>query len=255
MREIHPVVAEPFPHVLAHDYLDARSYRALASSFPDCAPNSGPTGYTCFWGDPDYDALIAGNPAWAALFRRFHSQAFVAQALAQFAGTFEAECLVDLSHASYVPYRESRAEKEQATLAPGPHAPEKLWVRLDIMQGRIGYERRPHLDHARRAVSLLLYLSDAAETDMMGGELVLHAANGAPAAIIPPRHNLMVMFPCTPGSVHSVRPILSQRSPRNFIQVTLSSSVDLWRRAPARPMARLGSVGRAALARVARAIS
>jgi hypothetical protein len=38
----------------------------------------------------------------------------------------------------------------------------------------------------------------------------------------------MVMFPCAAGSVHSVSKIRRQSAPRNFVQVILSSSVDLW---------------------------
>ena len=69
--ETYAVAHDPFPHVLVDDYLDADTYSALAASFPDCGPNSGPTGFTMFWGDKDYDALIASNHAWRALFDHY----------------------------------------------------------------------------------------------------------------------------------------------------------------------------------------
>lgn len=230
--ETYAVTDEPFPHVLVDDYLDPELYRALAGSFPECGPNTGPTGYTMFWGDEDYDALIASNAAWRSLFERFHGQAFIDSAIAQFSEMFEQESTVDLSNAHYVPHLESRAEKERDTLGDNGLAPDALWVRVDIMQGRVGYRRVPHLDHRRRAISMLIYMCDAEESGLEGGELVLHEADGTVATTIVPRHNRMVMFPCTPTSFHSVPAILAQKAPRNFVQVTVSSSMDLWKRAP-----------------------
>jgi hypothetical protein len=230
--EPYAMADNPFPHILVDDYLDPELYRALAETFPECGPNTGPTGYTMFWGDSDYDALIASNPAWRSLFERFHDQAFIDSAIAQFAETFAHESTVDLSNAYYVPHQESRAEKERSALGDNGLAPDALWVRVDIMQGRVGYCRVPHLDHRRRAISMLIYMCDAEEAGLEGGELVLHEADGTAVKTIVPRHNRMVMFPCTPTSFHSVPTILAQRAPRNFIQVTVSSSVDLWKRAP-----------------------
>jgi hypothetical protein len=224
---IGPLRDSPFPHVLVDDWLEPALYAAIEQRFPLCPPNSGPTGFTLHWGDPDYDSLIASDPAWAALFRHFHDQAHVTAAIARFADVFAAEATVDLSRARYVPYQESRADKERGRLARVEHDPDELWVRLDIMQGRLGYCREPHLDHRRRATSMLLYCCDAEENEMVGGDLILHGADGATEAVRP-RRNRMVMFPCAPWSLHSVSPILALSAPRNFVQVTISSSVDIW---------------------------
>jgi len=238
-----PVESDPFEHVVAEDWLEADLYAALRTSFPHCPPASGPTGHTLFPGDRDYDRLIEGNPAWRAFVARFQGQAFVDFALAQFRPVFEKEATVDLSRAGYVSYIESRADKESERLARIEHAPDRLWVRVDIMQGRTGYARAPHLDHRRRAATLLLYFSDAAEDGMAGGELVLHGADGA-RRVVTPRHNLMAMFPCHNRSLHSVAPILAQSRPRNFVQVTLSSSTDLWPPVRKRAVERLRALSR-----------
>lgn len=237
---VAPVSRDPFPHVLQDNYLEPDLYRALADSFPECPPATGPTGFTSYWGDPDYDALLAASPAWRALFDRFHSQAFVDHALAQFGETFASESVHDLSRARYVPYLESRADKERAKIRDVRHAPDELWVRVDIMQGRTGFDRGVHLDHRRRAATLLIYFSDAEENEMEGGELVLHGPAGADAArVIAPRSNRSVFFPCCNASRHSVSPIRAQARPRDVVQVTLSSSVDLWRPLPGpSPLAR-----------------
>jgi 2OG-Fe(II) oxygenase superfamily len=223
-----PVVEKPFPHVVADHYLEPDLYNELVAAFPDCPSNSGPTGYSYFWGDPEYDELLARSGAWRALFERVHSQQFVDYALAQFRAVFTEQCLFDLSHARYVPYRESRFDKERGKLARVEHAPDELWVRLDILQGRMGYDRAPHLDHRRRAATMLIYFCDSEENGMVGGDLVLHGRTGAEKRIVRPRHNRMAMFPCHNGSLHSVPAVTAQRRPRNFVQITVSSSVDLW---------------------------
>lgn len=252
--KIHPVMNDPFPHVLVDDFLGPETYRDLAASFPECGPNSGPTGYTLFWGDEEYDALIETNAAWRGLFEHFHSQAFIDLALAQFSETFAQECTIDLSNARYVPYQESRAEKERGSLGRNAHAPDDLWVRVDIMQGRAGYTRAVHLDHRRRAISALIYMSDADECAMTGGELVLNRADGSCAVAIAPKHNRMVMFPCTATSLHSVPTITGQNAPRNFVQVTVSSSADLWEgvdeSTPAGTWGRVRGAAKALLGRV-----
>jgi hypothetical protein len=224
-----PVIERPFPHVVVDDYLEPGLYRRLVGSFPECPPNSGPTGFTCFWGDPEYDQLLNEEPAWRTLFEIFHGQAFVDHCLAQFAEVFAAEAAIDLSRARYVPYQESRADKQRRQLERPVHAPDELWSRVDVLQGRGGYGRGRHLDHRRRAVSMLIYFSDADENGMVGGDLVLHGRGGARNPIRP-RHNRMVAFPCHKESFHSVTPIEDQNAYRSFVQVTLSSSVDLWKR-------------------------
>ena len=81
---------------------------------------------------------------------------------------------------------------------------------------------------------MLIYFCDADEAGMKGGDLVLHGSGGD-SVTIRPRHNRMVMFPCTAASLHSVTMIRRQSAPRNFVQVTVSSSVDLWHGTTPRP--------------------
>lgn len=217
----------PFPHVIMDGWLESGLYTRLARKFPVCPPNTGPTGYTLFQGDPTYDRLVADDPDWAQFYRAFHSQGFIDQVLRLFDDTFAEAATVDLADARYVPYCESRTDKQRLSLSRIEHAPDELWVRVDIMQGLPGYQREAHLDHRRRAVSLLVYFCDADENAMEGGDLVLHGVECVTE--VRPRHNRMVVFPCHDGSLHSVSRIRSQNAPRNFVQVTVSSSVDMWK--------------------------
>ncbi len=228
------VVVEPFPHVV-HDRLIApEHYAELCRSFPTCPPSTGPTGFSLYWGDEGYERLLQEQPAWRALFNTFHSQQFIDWGREQFAAVWdEAGCKINLSEARYVPYREDRVDKERATLRRIVHEPNELWVRMDIHQGQMGYDRGVHVDHARRLISMLIYMCDHTANQMVGGELFLHSGarrqSDRPTRIRP-RHNLMVAFPCTARSYHSVSEITSMAVPRNYVQVHISSSVDIWPR-------------------------
>jgi predicted 2-oxoglutarate/Fe(II)-dependent dioxygenase YbiX len=227
------VRSHPFSHILVDNWLDKNLYGRLASSFPHCPANSGPTGYTLFRGDPEYDRLMSRDEAWATFFNKFHRQEFIDHVLNAFPSVFQ-ESRIDLSRARFVRHFESREDKERLALDSNGLAPDDLWVRMDILQGRKGYHRVPHVDHRRRAASMLIYFCDADEAGMKGGDLVLHGEGGK-TQTVRPRHNRMVIFPCADNSIHSVTPIRRQSAPRNFVQVIVSSCTDLWEGQSPRP--------------------
>jgi hypothetical protein len=241
---------EPFPHVVHQQFIAPAYYQELCRSFPACPPSTGPTGHSLYWGDEGYSRLLNDQPAWRALFNTFHSQQFIDWGREQFATVSEeAGCKLNLSEARYVPYREDRIDKERATLRKIEHEPHELWVRMDIHQGQMGYDRGIHVDHARRLISMLVYMCDHTDNQMVGGELFLHTGakpQSARPTRITPRHNLMVAFPCAARSYHSVSEIRSMAAPRNYVQVHISSSVDIWPRdtSPGNWRRRLGSLKR-----------
>ncbi|MET0646122.1 MAG: 2OG-Fe(II) oxygenase, partial [Pyrinomonadaceae bacterium] len=220
----------PFPHVVHEQFIRPELYRQLAESFPACPPTPEPTGYSLFWGDEGYQQLLEEHAAWRSLHETFHDQRFIDWAAEQFAPLWRASgCLIDPARALYVPYREDRIDKARPGLRRVEHAPEELFVRTDIYQARVGYGRPIHVDHRRRLVSMLIYFCDPME----GGELLLHHGPkqrrfGAAPKRFEPRHNLMVAFPCSARSHHSVSPVAAQDALRNYIQVQISSSVDIW---------------------------
>lgn len=227
------VKARPLPHVVCENLIAPEQYRQLCRSFPECRPGKSPTGFSLYWGDEEYQRLLDEQPAWRALFETFHSQAFVEWGCKQFPEIYrQSGCKIDPAEARYVPYREDRIDKERATLRKVEYEPQELWVRMDIHQGRVGYYRPVHLDHARRLISMLIYFCDHTENQMSGGELFLHGPNsqGVTPTRITPRHNLMVAFPCSNSSQHSVSKITSAAAPRNYVQAHISSSVDIWPR-------------------------
>lgn len=230
-----PLIEAPFPHVVHDAFVAPEIFSAARDAFPVCPPSTGPTGFSLYWEDADYQALLASSPAWRALSEVFHSQAFIDWAVDQFAPVWAAEgCRIDLSRATYVDYHESRADKERNAIAHVVHAPHELFVRLDIHQGRVGYARAVHRDHARRLISMLVYMVDQDAIEMAGGELILHPSPlqrlWKPTVTVSPKQNLMVAFPCGNRSHHSVAPITATARPRNYIQVQISSSIDAWPR-------------------------
>lgn len=242
-----PINPDPFPHVVHEQFIAPDIYRRLCASFPTCPPKISPTGFSLYWGDEGYEQLLASEPAWQQLFETFHSQAFLDWGAQQFASVWPADnCRIDPREGRFVSYREDAIDKERGRLRQVMHAPDELWVRMDIHQGRTNYDRPIHLDHGRRVLSLLIYLSDHDENQMTGGELLLHGnvqnsrtgrlggerVDQSATVRITPRHNLMVAFPCSGRSYHSVTPITAQRAPRNHVQVHISSSVDIWPRPP-----------------------
>ncbi len=230
-----PVQEKPFDHIVQSNFLDRQVYEELERSFPLCPPSSGPSGFSYYWGDEEYDRLITENWAWKTFFETVHSQDFINYSFAQFQRALTTYgCKVSADKAKYVPYQESRQDKENRYLEKVIHSPEQLYVRLDIHQGQVGYSRKSHLDHRRRLATLLIYFSDSDQSGRDGGELVLNervlGLFPKEAVRIRPQRNLMAGFACSPVSYHSVPKILIQSKPRNFVQIQVSSSVDVWPR-------------------------
>ncbi len=229
-----PINHRPFPHVIHNGFIDPVVYRQLCDSFPTCLARTGPSRFSLYWGDDDYQRLLDEEPVWQTLFNVFHSQQFIDWTRKQFAPVWhELGYKVDLSDARYVPYLEDRVDKQREVLREIKHAPDELWVRMEIQQAHVGYNRKIHVDHQRRLLTMLIYFCDYEENRMDGGELLLHQGPKQhsyrdAATRIAPRPNLMLAFPCSNRSFHSVAPITALAAPRNYLQVHISSSVDIW---------------------------
>lgn len=218
----------PFPHAVIDGLFDRATFAALAATYPECPPASGPTGRTIHRGDALFDTVMAGNTKWQAFFTHTNTQAFADRLARLFADEVGASCLVPIAELRHVDHIESRADKERSqTLAPS-HPREAVFTRFDFMQGMNAYAREPHLDHRRRLGTMLVYFDAPGPETFRGGDLVLHDARGAPVKRIPPAANQAVLFPCSERSWHSVDPVTECKRPRRFVQVAVSSCHDLW---------------------------
>lgn len=249
-----PLQWDPFPHVVADGFLRPEVLAKLEAAFPglDERDPERPSEYTLFWGDEGFDRLVAKEEAWRTLFDAINSQAFLDYAIRQFQPAFErCGCRLNVERATWVSYQEPRSAKE-AHGALAPLEADQLYSRLDLHRAWTGYQRRIHLDHLRRFVTMLIYFDDQADIGMVGGELLLHRrrpelglfqkAGGtqapwflsrvrhlwSPPITVEPRRNRMVMFPCTSQAWHSVPRIRATERPRTFLQIRLSAAEPVW---------------------------
>lgn len=231
------VIARPFPHVSASNYVEPILYERLRETFPECRGDPGQL-QNLFPDDEEYCAHIDKHPAWAEFIAGFHTESFAKYCLNQFSDVWAAEgCVIDPKLAQITSFHEPRDVKSLRHLPVPLINSHELFVRLDFMQGRPGYSLPIHTDHRRRLMTMLIYFSDADDSAMEGGDLILYGSKagevGDPEAAIRPQGNFMIAFPSTGRSFHSVAPIQATRGPRNVVQVQLSSTVDAWRPAAA----------------------
>lgn len=249
-------VPAPFTHSLVDGVFEPNLFQELREQFPKIRTMNRPAGWgqSLYWGEEDYERHLERSPAWRRVFEAVHSQSFVDFIVEQFRNDWSREgCTLDLSRVRYVPYCETRSEKERLHLELDGRSPTDLYCRLDFYESYGGYYRPLHLDQRRRLISMLVYMDDQEEIGMIGGELFLHAPGPdlralarlglyhAPKAysrarerlfrprprVVKPRRNRMAMFLCGRTSWHSVAPVRS-RLPRRHVHILISSFADIW---------------------------
>ena len=233
--DVLPLTTSPFPHVVRDGYLEPDLLSELQTSFPSCPWDATSTRFSLYPDDAAYQDLVASSPAWSALHTAFHSQAFVDWAQEQFADALAGSGFkARPGTLRYVDHLESRPDKESFQPAAPSADRTEVFVRMDLHQGRVGYQLPVHVDRARRLVAMLLYLSDPREVAMEGGELRLHRAfrgrGSRDPVVVEPLANRMVAFPCTSRSWHSVSEITAADRSRDYLQVRISSRAPLWSR-------------------------
>lgn len=272
------VVQDPYPHVVTDQLLPEDLFRRLKADWPggvafeqtaEASSSVGSragkgTGFDIYRGDTAYDELVAGSPAWAEFDGFINSPAFVETYLELFGpDSANIGLKAEISPAHYRrDFIEPREVlKEHLTLGerlagmarrltgtsrrqPGPE-PVELFTRLDITRSLGGYAKPPHCDRKNRLCSLIVYFSDAEETGLEGGELLIYRARAprpvesAPrhprpedvevVAKLKPKENRGVFFPCCNTSYHGVTAITSQGVARDFLYINISArDTHLW---------------------------
>jgi hypothetical protein len=267
------VVAEPFPHVLKQGILPEDLFKKLKADFPDggvfkdqagAHGNVGSrtgSGYDVYRGDPAFDELVRGSEAWREFSGFLNSEAFADTFRDIFKDHLDHLGLradIRASHVdpSYVEPREVLSET--ATMGdrvaqavnvvldpfrkPGPV---QLFTRLDIHRSMAGYAKKAHCDRPNRLCSLIVYFTDADETGLDGGDLLIfkhnkqkpieryerhpHPEDVTQVAQLRPKPNLGVFFPCHNTSYHGVTQVQSQGIARDFLYINISGvQSSLW---------------------------
>lgn len=267
------VVSDPFPHVVKQDILPTDLFAGLRADFPQAETfaeqkringTSGSrtgNGFDVYRGDPLYSDLAANSPAWREFDSFINSEAFADTFRDVFADHIDHIGLrVDLAKSRVQPdYFEPRHSlTETATPADKIKTiglnvidlfqkpqPVQLFTRLDIHKSVGGYAKPPHCDRPNRLCSLIVYFSDAEETGLEGGDLLVFkhktnksikeyerhpvASNVTEVARLRPKPNLGVFFPCQNNSYHGVTAVTSQGVARDFLYINISGrTASLW---------------------------
>jgi hypothetical protein len=228
-------VPSPHPCLVIDEIVPPEKYASLR--FPDSliAPEEA-------WGitaaDPEY-GVVLHDPSWRALHDELCGDAFVKDVLQSFAGDMRREeCVVDPERARLVPFTESRAQKELASLAYDGD-PNEIFARLDFQsKPEGGYREFVHLDWPRRIVGGILFFSDADEEGLNGGELAFYrdrdfrndrwCHDPELVAQFRPRSNTGVIFLNANGAFHGPRAITQLRGRRRWLYYAISSRADVW---------------------------
>jgi len=277
MLQVHAgdVVADPYPHVVSETMIEPGLFARLKADFPDSSifekvsaetasvgSRAGKgTGFDVYRGDAAYDALIARSEAWREFDAWINSPQFVAKYQELFGSFADAmDIKADIGESvyerDYVEPREVLTEDEgfgermfrlanQAVGGLRGRKPVQLFSRLDITRSLGGYAKPPHCDRPNRLCSLIVYFSDAEESGLQGGDLLvfkakkegpIRTASRHPApddvevvAQLRPKANMGVFFPCCNTSYHGVTAVTSQGIPRDFLYINISGkSAGLW---------------------------
>jgi hypothetical protein len=235
-----PLTAEPFPHIVIPDALEASYYEKLAAQFPsiDTVNIKGKAlvnNTDCFMGAADVFRSGAVSGDWKDFFRYHTSHEFLKEALA-----LTGDAAVKL-HPRLEPVL-ADVRKEQVIVADsGDKGAFHMQCQFGINSPVTAESsvRTAHIDKPMKIYNALLYCR-ADDDDSEGGDLILYKFNKQPGftgnrtampgritevASVPYRKNTLVLFLNSVGSVHGVRP----RKPTKHVRRYINFQVELER--------------------------
>lgn len=257
------VVRDPFPHVFAEPFVRPELFARLKAEFPaDTVFDSnsslgGRAGRDLYPGDEAYDELMGSSPAWRELYEFVDSSAFVQLTLDLFGSYLEPfGCLASAEKITYdhwIEHREVLAETSTKVSRLGDKVKSKLglvssldgadpndvFVRMDLAQGEVGYEKVVHSDRPNRLVSMLIYFCNKKDIGMEGGDFRVHKhkvvkpirayerhpkeSDTEVVVTLEPRENLGGLFIGCNNSYHSATAVTRSDSYRNFVYASVAS--------------------------------
>jgi hypothetical protein len=227
---------EPTPHLYIPEVLPPSVFEQL--KFP-VAPKTpkGRTGNDIYRGDAQWDHEVA-KPGWKELAGLVSSAEFVGRAISYFAeDMLRFNCVVDPDKAYVTDYVESWEEVVKSSLATDAD-PNALFVRFDFQTSDKTYVKPLHCDWRRRLVGGMLFISDAVEQGMEGGDFAFFTDmefqndrtchKPAVAKVFPFRKNQGVLFLNSNTGFHGPLPIQKMSGMRQWIYYAISSRQDIW---------------------------
>ncbi len=228
--------AEPLPHIHIPQVLSPSVHAQL--SFPNVPKTpTGRSGNDIYRGDAQWDLEVA-KPGWQELSGLYLSETFVHHVIDYFADEMrQSNCLVDPDKAYLTDYVEGWDEVVKGSLASQAD-PNALFVRFDFQASGDTYKKAIHCDWRRRIVGGLIFVSDAKEQGMEGGEFGLFkdlefqndrvCHKPVVTKIFPLRKNESVLFLNSNIGFHGPLPIQKMPGMRQWIYYSISSQQDVW---------------------------
>ncbi len=263
------VVAAPFPHCFKQPFVDPDLFQRLKAEFPpdDFFDRNtrvgGRAGRDLYPGDELYSELLNTSPAWREFIGWMDSKAYVDLILDLFGDYLEEfGCLASrdkIQYQHFIESRETLAEKSSKAsrlvgrlknsvgMVDSDDAdPNNMFVRMDISQGEVGYEKKVHCDRPNRLNSMLIYFCDKEEIGMEGGDFRVHQHKAEKAIAdyerhpkeddttiiktVIPRENLGGLFIGCNNSYHSATAVTKSDQYRKFLYGSVASRARrLWK--------------------------
>ncbi len=264
------VALSPFPHCFKQPFVRPDLFARLKEEFPkdDLFDRNtslgGRAGRDLYPGDELYDDLLKSSSAWKEFSDYIDSQNFVNLVLDMFGDQLKSHgCTADADRINYEKWIESREILAQGSTRvsrvigkiknkigisekPDETDPNKMFVRMDIAQGDIGYEKVAHCDRSNRLISMLIYFCNKEDIGMEGGTFRVHKhkeqkniedyeRHPRPSDIdivssFEPRENFGGMFIGCNNSYHSATAVTKSNGYRNFLYTSVASrSRSLWK--------------------------
>jgi hypothetical protein len=245
---------------LRADYPTAEIFESQKRTSGTTGSRTG-QGFDIYRGDESYDRLMDRSQAWRDFDAFINSRRFVEKFLELFgdllpAMSCKAEISPDRFDRDLIEPRHVMTEKETlrdrvsrivGMVAPAPAArkPVRLFTRLDIHKALTGYGKTVHCDRPNRLCSFIVYFCDAEKSGLKGGDLTIHKhvqqkpigqyerhprpENAPVVAILRPRENQGVFFPCCNNSYHGVTPVETTGTERDYLYINISAETQsLW---------------------------
>lgn len=227
-----PLTAEPFPHIVIPDALEASYYEKLVAEFPSIqtinVKNKALVNNTdCFMGAADVFRSDGVSSAWKEFFRYHTSPAFLKEALA-----LTGDAATKL-HPHLKPVLADVSDEQVIVADSGDKGAFHMQCQFGINSPVVSESsvRTAHIDKPMKIYNALLYCR-ADDDDSEGGDLILYKFSKQPGftgnrtampgritevASVPYRKNMLVLFLNSVGSVHGVRPRKPTRHVRRYI--------------------------------------
>ncbi len=229
----------PSAHAFIPQLVEPETYRRI--EFPDLPERQmGRIGRDLYAGEPGWAELMR-SPGWAEFSGIFTSESFMKQVIGLFAEDIRRQGGgIDPAAVHLVPYQESRRETESSVLSDS-FDPNALFIRFDLQAAGATYSKPVHCDWPRRVIGGVLFLTNAADEGLEGGEFALFTdldfrndricRRPQVAKIFPVRHNQGVLFLNSNTGFHGPLPLRRMAGLRRWIYYSISSRRDVWKAA------------------------